>query len=368
MNILQVAKFSYLESYGGIEQVIKNIVLYTTPLGCRHTLLVLSDQVKEITTQEFAEVTIVRFPMSLNVASCPMSLALLMHIKPYFAKADIVHYHFPWPFGELLHILFCVKKPSLVTYHSDIIKQKILKQIYDPLMQKFLASMDKIVATSENYLQSSPILQRYLDKTVVIPIGIDIDTYPKPSNEILQAWRKKLPEKFILFVGVLRYYKGVHILLEAVRGTAIPLIIVGAEAEEIKLKQQATGMPNVQFLGALNDEDKVALFTLAQAVILPSHLRSEALGISLVEGAMFAKPMISTEIGTGTSFVNENNVTGFVVPANNPDALKHAMLELLNDDELAKKMGTAAKQRYEKYFTATDMGKAYYQLYQELFS
>jgi len=106
---------------------------------------------------------------------------------------------------------------------------------------------------------------------------------------------------------------------------------------------EETGLSNIHFLGFLPDEDKVALLTLCYAVLFPSHLRSEAFGISLLEGAMYGKPLISSEIGTGTSFINIANETGFVVPPSDPLALRQAMQTLWQNPEMASEMGRKAE-------------------------
>jgi len=159
-----------------------------------------------------------------------------------------------------------------------------------------------------------------------------------------------------------------HILLEAAKGTNYPIVIVGAGPIEAELKQQAeeAGLSNIHFLGFLSDEDKVALLTLCYAVLFPSHLRSEAFGISLLEGAMYGKPLISSEIGTGTSFINISTVTGIVVPPSDPVAFRQAMDTLWQNPGLAAEMGRKAEQRYWELFTADKMVASYVDVYREL--
>jgi rhamnosyl/mannosyltransferase len=261
-----------------------------------------------------------------------------------------------------------MNKPAVVTYHSDIIRQKNLLKLYAPLRSRFLGDVDRIVATSPNYLATSDVLERYRDKVTVIPIGIDKATYPQPSPEKLQYWREKVGQKFFLFVGALRYYKGLHLLLEAARGTEYPVAIVGAGPVEHELKAQASrlGLRNIHFLGLLPEEDKVALLQLSYCAVFPSHLRSEAFGISLLEGAMYGKPMISSEIGTGTTYINIDGQTGLVVPPSDPTALRNAMQYLWTHPERAAAMGVQAERRYWQYFTADRMASAYVDLYGEL--
>ena len=76
--------------------------------------------------------------------------------------------------------------------------------------------------------------------------------------------------------------------------------------------------------------------------------------------------LISCEIGTGTSYINLHGQTGLVVPPANSDALAEAMNALLNDELLATAFGSAARKRYEQFFTAEQMGKSYAALYRQM--
>ncbi|MEJ2613012.1 MAG: glycosyltransferase, partial [Candidatus Thiodiazotropha sp.] len=107
---------------------------------------------------------------------------------------------------------------------------------------------------------------------------------------------------------------------------------------------------------------------LCRAVVFPSHLRSEAFGVTLLEGAIHSKPLISTEIGTGTSYINIDGESGFVVPPADAKSLREAMLRLAQDEALAQRMGRAARQRYETLFTGRVMGERYVGLYKRLLS
>jgi len=261
-----------------------------------------------------------------------------------------------------------VKKPYVVTYHSDIVRQRHLLKLYRPLMRRFLDGADRIVAASPNYVHTSDVLKEYSAKTRVITYGLNKTSYPQPDAERMAQWKAKLGERFFLFVGVMRYYKGLHILLDALKGVDYPVVILGAGPLEKQLHAQATklGLRNLHFLGRLGDEDKVALLELSYAIVFPSHLRSEAFGISLLEGAMFGKPMISSEIGTGTSYINIHDETGLVVPPSNPEAFRDAMRTLWENPSQARAMGVKAEARYRQLFTSEEMGQKWVQLYEEL--
>lgn len=368
IRVLHVFKTYYPDTFGGIEQVIKQLCNATVPMGVSNRIFTLSRQAAAKPLLQDGATEIVRAPVHLDIASTPMSFSAISAFRKATAAADLIHYHYPWPFGDLLHLLGGRSKPAVLTYHSDVVRQRLLMPAYQPLMRQFFARLDAIVPTSPNYLESSEPLQDYRGKSTVIPIGVDEASYPAASPERLAYWRDTVGDNFFLFVGVLRYYKGLHILLDACVDNRCQVVIIGSGPEEAALKEQAARLKlgNVRFLGAAPDEDKAALLKLCRAVVFPSHLRSEAFGVTLVEGAMFGKPLISAEIGTGSSYVNVNGVTGIVVPPADPAALRHAMHRLADAAALATEMGRQARARFDTLFTAEKMAQAYVRLYRRV--
>ncbi|MDQ2079010.1 glycosyltransferase family 4 protein [Xanthobacteraceae bacterium Astr-EGSB] len=364
MRILHFFKTALPDSRGGMEQVIDQLARGASQRGHAVDVLALGDTSAPARAERDGYV-LHRVRRDFEIASTGFSLRAFRRFRQLAKCADVIHYHFPWPFADVVHFVTRAGKPTVLTYHSDVIRQKCLMHLYRPLKRRFLASMDAIVATSPNYLASSDVLQRFADKVTVIPIGIDRQTYATPSATTLDFWRAELPPRFLLFVGVLRYYKGLQVLLEAAAGTGIPVVIVGSGPIEREIKAQAArlNLAHVRFLGFLSEVDKAAVLELCSVVTFPSHLRSEAFGISLLEGAMFGKPMISSQIGTGTSFVNIDGETGIVVPPSDPVALRAAMIRLWNDPEQAAAMGRRAEARYRALFTLEPMVQAYLDLY-----
>jgi glycosyltransferase involved in cell wall biosynthesis len=285
--------------------------------------------------------------------------------------ADVIHYHFPWPFADLMHLAVRPKAPAVMTYHSDIVRQRWLGRAYSPLMHRMLGAMSAVVATSPAYRRTSSVLSdtSLQEKVRVIPLGIDERSYPRGGDDgVLRRLGLLEQAPFFLFVGVLRYYKGLHTLITAAASVGARVVIAGSGPEGTPLQEQARklGAANVTFAGQVTDAEKVALLKHCRALVLPSHLRSEAFGMVLVEAAMFGKPMISCEIGTGTSFVNADGETGIVVPPENPSELAGAMNRLMEDKGLALRFGQAARLRYEQMFSGEALGKAYAALYQEV--
>ena len=366
MRVLHFFKAAMPESMGGIEQVMHQLCIGAQKYGVDSEVLALTRGEPRIVECDGYRVHLIK--SSFELASTGFSVSAFRNLARLARQADVVHYHYPWPFMDLVHFATRCGKPSVLTYHSDIVRQQLLLRLYRPLQQRFLHAVDRIVVTSPNYLASSAELEPFHEKACVIPIGLDRASYPAADAKRNARWCQQLGGRFFLFVGVLRYYKGLHVLIEAARGSSYPIVIVGAGPVEQDLKAQAQklGVTHIHFLGALPEEDKAALLELCTAVVFPSHLRSEAFGISLLEGAMYGKPMISCEIGTGTTYINIDRETGLVVPPENPPALRAAMDWLWNNPQDAAQMGVCAAQRYEQLFTAQRMVSEYVKLYRQL--
>jgi rhamnosyl/mannosyltransferase len=367
MKILHVYKTYYPDTFGGIEQVIAQLAGALSARGHQNRIFTVSRNPSPAVIQR-AEAQVYRTRTTAEVASNPMSWQALADFRRQVDWADVVHYQVPWPFGDLLHVCCARGKPSIVSYQSDVVRQKWLRHAYSPLMNRFLDSVSMVVATSPQYRDSSPVLKRLRTPLRVIPNGIEEGTYPPVSPERLAHWRERVGEGFVLFIGVLRYYKGLHTLVQACDGLDGTIVIAGDGPESAALRQQVAHgrVSNVRLIGTVSDEDKVCLLRLARAFVLPSHLRSEAFGMSLLEAAMCSKPMVSCEIGTGTSYINQDGVTGWAVPPENPQALRAAMQRLLRDQAQAQAMGAAARLRFEALFTARQMAGAYEDAYREV--
>ena len=369
MNVLHVYRTYFPDSQGGLEEVIRQICLSTRELGVTSRVFTLSDEPYPRRLPR-VECEVVRVRKTFEVASCGFALTGLRRFAKELAWADLVHYHYPWPFSDLMHLFFGHSKPAVLTYHSDIVRQKFLLSMYRPLMRRYLGAMDRIVATSPNYFATSEVLSNFADKVEVIPIGLDEPSYPAIDDQHRQlaAVRERYGSDFFLFVGVLRYYKGLHILLDAIKGAPYKIVIVGAGPVESALRQQARELEldNVVFAGFVPDREKMALFQLCRAVVFPSYLRSEAFGVTLLEGAMSARPLVSAEVGSGTSHVNIHGETGLVVPPSDSAALRAAMDDLHARPDKARAMGLKARQRYEQLFTGSVMGRHYAEVYRQI--
>lgn len=367
LRILHVYRQYFPDIQGGVEETIRQICLALKMEGVENRVFTLSPNPDPAIINR-PEADVFRSKRDLDIASCSMSFRCGSEFQMLTEWADLIHYHFPWPFGDFLHLCSRINKPAVVTYHSDIVRHKILAWLYQPLMYRFLSKMIRIFATSPNYFASSPILGKFSEKVEVIPLSIDRQSYPEHCDETSKRMREIAGNNFFLFVGMLRYYKGLHILIDAIKNTSLPVVIVGAGPMEKKIKARARrlGLNNVIFLGHVSDQEKVALIKLSRAIVFPSYLRSEAFGMTLIEGAMYGKPLISNEIGTGTSYVNINEETGLVIEPCNSKALRQAMMRLAENPLEAKAMGKRARARYELLFSGSKMRESYLEAYRSV--
>ena len=370
-SVLHVYRTYFPDPPGGLQEAIRQIALATSMEGLTNTIFTLSPQPFP-TLLLRPEAKVVRSRSWAAPASCdlggPSAFTRYSHLV---READVLHYLFPWPFADVLHAVVRPDRPAVLTYISDVVRQRWLGAAYAPLMWRTLRKMRVIVANSPAYAKTSPVLSHpdFRDKVRVIPLGIEESAYPKDGDpSIFKRLGLIADEPFFLFIGVLRYYKGAHFLVRAAKALGAKVVIAGAGPEGASLQALSaeTGVENVVFSGQITDSGKVALLKQCRALVLPSHLRSEAFGMVLVEAAMFGRPLISCEIGTGTSYVNAHEESGFVVAPESPEELRQAMSILLTDDNLAVTMGNAARARYEQLFSGPALGRAYADLFREV--
>jgi len=367
MRILHFYKAALPDSVGGVETVIHQLSLGSVRLGHQVVVLAMSRE-KKSRIIDFEGYQVHLVPQSFQFASTPFGFSIFSVFKKLALEADIIHYHYPWPLMDLAHLFFMPKRPSLVSYHSDIVKQSFLKRIYSPVQNIFLREMEFIIASTSNYFLTSQVLNKFSSKVKIIPYGIEDFFEDTMHSHHLDSWKSVFPNPFFFFVGVLRYYKGLKTLIDASKETDLKVVIAGdgPEAKKLKAYAKKIGAAHVFFVGKISGLDKAALLFLCRALVFPSDIRSESFGLTLVEGLMFSKPLISCEIGTGTSFINQANETGYVVPPRDKDALAHAMQYLYDRPELAISLGLKGRERFKSHFDLKIMVEGYMVLYKQM--
>ncbi len=372
MKIFHIYK-DYYPVLGGIENHIR--VLAEAGAACGHDVTVLVTSLDRRTRRETLNgVHVIKTSRWINISSAPISPAMFLEARQLGRMADIVHLHFPYPLGEMAHLFGGSRAKTILTYHSDIVRQKTLRVVYQPFLWRILRKADRIIATSGRYVDTSPYIGRFKTKCVIIPLGTDVDQLAKVDPQRVAALRQQLKkdadERLLLSVGRLRYYKGLDDLIRAL--PEIPRarsIIVGSgpmEAEWKALAQSVGVADRVVFAGEAPDEQLPLYYAASDVFVLPANARAEAFGTVIVEALAAGKPVVSTEVGTGTSWVNVDRETGLVVPPHDPSALAEAINTLLADEHLRQQMGRAAQARAYAEFTVEKMIERVYRLYAEV--
>jgi len=368
MNILYIYK-DYYPVLGGIENHVRALAEGSAARGHAVTVLVTSRD-RRTRVETMNGVRLIKTARWINVSSTPISPAMFGWVRSLGQAADIVHLHFPYPPGEIAHLFGRSRAKTILSYHSDIVRQKNLLRVYRPLMWRVLRRADRLIATSPSYIDTSPVLSRLRDKCVVVPLGIDVDRFATADPARVSALRTQLsnqlanqppqhphtstPPHLLLSVGKLRYYKGLDTLIRALPDLpAARCVIVGTgpmEAEWRRLAASLNVADRVAFVGDVPDADLPAYYHAADLYVLPANARAEAFGIALVEAMAAGLPCVTTEVGSGTSWVVQDGATGCVVPPRDPAALAQVIASLLGDADRRRRMGRAAADRARAEF------------------
>jgi len=366
MKVLQINKL-YYPFTGGVEKVAYDISNQLSD-KVEMDVLVANDKFKKV-QEKINGANIYRSASLGRYFSMPVAPTFPFDLKQF--DADIYHYHLPFPLGVVSHLLTNPNGKTVVTWHSDIVKQKNILKLYKPFLMKFLEKADKIVTTSPNMIGSSPLLQPFKDKCTVIPLGIDpkdfVLTYEEETkvNKIKKNYNKPI----IFFVGRLVYYKGIKYLIKAMQNIDAQLLIGGTGPLESELKSQVKEYnleDRVEFLGYVADEDLSAYYHASEMFVLPSVAKSEAFGIVQLEAQACGKPVISTNLPTGVPYANKDKETGLIVEPKSSQQLADAINLLLSNENLRSTYGENARKRVNDLFTIKKMGKNYLRLYKEV--
>jgi rhamnosyl/mannosyltransferase len=359
MHILHIYK-DYPPILGGIENHVRLLAEAQIERGHRVTVLVTNPAGRRTTIIEEGGVVVVRAARLGTVVSTPLSLALLQQLSRI--RPDVVHLHFPYPVGEVSQWILRRGRATVLTYHSDVVRQQSIMRFYRSVLVRILTQVNAIIIGSPP-MQNSSYLQPHRDKLHLIPYGIPLARFRNPPTtedlsrlysrygDILHGSRSQ-GEFLLLFVGRLRYYKGLDNLIRALPGMPARLIVVGIGPMEEEWKALAveTGAGDkITWLGEVPDADLPALYHVADLFTLPASHPSEAFGLVQVEAMAAGLPVVCTELGTGTSYVNRDGVTGLVVPPGDPAALRDAVNHLIADPDLRRAMGAAARARASEF-------------------
>ena len=277
----------------------------------------------------------------------------LHHEKPF----DLVHLHFPDPMSHLASWGIPAHVPRVITWHADIIRQKLMLLGYRPFQNAALRHAKGIIAATPAHIKSSSelVASHLQDKLHVVPFGFDLAHYALPLN-LSNQLRHRYPGNIVFALGRHVHYKGFDVLIKAM--AALPQdtqLIIGGEGplsgEWKALAAQSSAAARIHFVGKISDADLPAYFQACDVFCLPAVNQAEAFGIVQVEAFACAKPVVSTKLNNGVDFVNQDGITGYTVTPSSVDELAQALNRLLADSDLRKRLGMQALQRAQQEFS-----------------
>lgn len=367
LRILHLGKY-YAPVRGGIETVVETLCHGETSWAESSVLVLNKDTLA--TTFERRDGVAVRRVASL-AATGAVSLAPALPLWLARAEADVLVLHEPNPMALLAYFIARPSIPLVVWYHSEVIRSRWkYESFYRPFLEFALRRAARIVVASPPMLDV-PALARYRDKCSVVPFGLPVERYAlTPAIAAKIEWlRMAASRPTLLFVGRLVGYKGLDVLLRALPGLDANTVIVGEGPLRPSLEALARELgidDRVRFVGAVADDELLAWYYACDALVLPSATRQEAFGMVQLEAMLCGRPVISTELGTGVSWVNQDGRTGLVVNPGDVAALRQALVRLTTDAALRSRLGNAAQERVLTHFTAGKMCSATRTLYQSI--
>jgi glycosyltransferase involved in cell wall biosynthesis len=362
--VLHVGKF-YPPHMGGIETHLRD--LCSELRKSLNVRVVVANDDRSLVEETLDSVPVTRVPTFLTLVSTPLCPAMVAKIRAF--RGDILHLHFPNPMAVLAYLASGYRGPLVVTYHSDMVRQKILGPMFEPLLHAVLRRSAAIITTSPNYMTTSTVLARYQERCHVVPLGIPIENFDQCDPNAVAAIRQQYGERLIISVGRLVYYKGFEYLIRAMTRIQGKLLIVGEGPLRNKLGALASELgvaERVVFLGKIDHHRLVACYHAAQVFVLASIARSEAFGIAQIEAMAAGLPVVNTNLDSGVPFVSLHRQTGLTVPTADPAALAEAINELLASPELRASLGRAASLRAVQEFSLESMASRTFSLYQRV--
>ena len=364
MRVLQIGKF-YPPHMGGIETHLRT--LCTELQHHAEVRVVVANDDRCICRAQIDGVDVARMGKLLDVAAAPVCAGMAREIRR--SDADIIHLHTPNPTGALAYLASRHRGRLVVTWHSDILRQRILKRILSPIDAIILRRASAIVVTSEAYRRTSAALGAHQSKCRVIPYGIELDRFDRIEEQKVTDIRMRYGPRILLAVGRMVYYKGFDHLIRAMQHLRAKLVLIGEGPMRPALEKLAAelGVANrIAFVGELQNEATAPYYRAADIFVLPSIARTEAFGIVQIEAMASGTPVVNTQLDSGVPTVSLNGITGLTVPPGNPELLDEAINQLLNDPAQRAVFGQNARRRAQAKFSSRAMCLSILDLYREV--
>jgi rhamnosyl/mannosyltransferase len=351
LKIVHAAKF-YPPVPGGMETVVKDLCDGTA--GDWDVRVVAANTTGATVVERCGAVTVTRAASLGKVNSVPLCPSMPLHL--WRARADCVVLHEPNPLAGTALAAHTPSSRLIVWHHSDLLRPAWAPATYGRL-QRTLYRRAACVIVSSPPLASGSTLVQQARRVVVIPFGIRLDRFRRPDDRqraLAEAIRRRHAAPRILFVGRFVYYKGLDVLVDAMAMAPGTLLLAGEGPLEGEIRRRAADrgvLDRVQLLGRVPDDDLPAYYDAADIAVLPSIAQTETFGVVQLEAMAAGRPVVSTGLPTGVPWVNQDGVSGIVVPPGDASALGRAIARLGADPELRARHGAGGLGRAPSMFS-----------------
>lgn len=353
-HVVVVGKY-YPPELGGVERYTSDVVGAISQ-KYRVTVVVHNKQPGDHIEKE-GNVTVLRCGTSLIYSSQPLSSSMFSHL--HTLEPDLVHFNAPNFWGAAMLSLVRYKAPLIVTHHADVYGRPILRRVMMPIYRHLVRQATCVVVNSLKNVAASKDLPRRAGSFVEIPWGVDAPAYDLDiSLRAELAIQRRLrfgPAPVVGFIGRFVRYKGLPILIEALAqldGVHALLIGDGPLRSQIVELVRAAGISDrAHFLGAVDELSKIRALAMMDLLVLPSVDTTEAFGLVQAEAQLMGLPVVVSCLPTGITDITIDHETGLLVPPRDPDALAKAIAQLIEDPDLARRLGSSGHQRALSHFT-----------------
>jgi rhamnosyl/mannosyltransferase len=370
LRICHLGKY-YPPASGGIETHLQTLAHAQARLGADVQVLCMQHQPGPTVLEQDGPIRVTRFRPWLAVKKLELSAALVKALRDM--RADILHMQVPNPTMLTAVALARPKAPLVITYQSDVVRQRVLSALFRPIERLVYRSVQRILPTSPPYASASRFLEAYRDRVHVLPMGLDLEPYLNPDaadQQQADQLQKTHAGPLWLACGRLIYYKGLHNAIRALRQVPGTLLIVGdgPERPALELEARQNGVAQrVVFVGDLPCRRIVPYYHASTAFWFPSNFKSEAFGLVQVEAMASGCPVINTDIaGSGVPWVSRHGESGLTVPIDDPGALAAAARSLLEEPGLRQRLAAGGRARARADFDHSIMAQRSIEVYRQV--
>lgn len=312
-------------------------------------------------------------PTPINLSSQSIAPALICRARRLARRKpfDVVHQHWPDPFAHIAASLVPGTSAHVVTWHSDIVKQKTLGHLYRAVAPRFLVRPDALIGATHAHLRSQQVACfASPERWHVIPYSIDVRPY-QTTPQLLQraqAIRARYGNCPLIFsLGRHVYYKGFEVLIQAMTRVPATLLLGGEGPLTPKLRQLVNDLhARVEFIGTIPESELPAYYHACDTFCLPSIAQAEAFGLVQLEAMACSKPLVNTALQNGVNELAPHNICALTVPPGDVDALSNALTRIVSARDLALSFGRAGYARVTSTFTVATMVERTLDLYGSL--